>query len=70
MTTKIKKEQEDKIKKIMKYAGKGKIDEKYNNLSLSEIKEKKEKEKKEKEKNDKKFYDCGLEIRNLKEFLE
>ena len=65
MTTKIKKEQEDKIKKIMKYAGKGKIDEKYNNLTLSEIKEKKEKEK-----NDKKFYDWGLEIRNLKEFLE
>ena len=65
MTTKIEKEQEDKIKKIMKYAGKGKIDEKYNNLSLSEIKEKKEKEK-----NDKKFYDWGLEIRNLKEFLE
>ena len=49
----------------MKYAGKGKIDEKYNNLSLSEIKEKKEKEK-----NDKKFYNCGLGIRNLKEFLE
>ena len=29
----------------MKYAGKGKIDEKYNNLLSSEIKEKKEKEK-------------------------
>ena len=60
MTTKIKKEQEDKIKKIMKYAGKGKIDEKYNNLSSSEIKEK----------NDKKFYDYGLEIKSLNEFLE
>ncbi len=46
--------------KIMKYAVKGKIDEKYNNLSSSEIKEK----------NDKKFYDYGLEIKSLNEFLE
>ena len=42
---KIEKEYQDKIQKIMKYAGKGKIDEKYNNLLSSEIKEKKEKEK-------------------------
>ncbi len=44
---KIQKEHQEKLDKIMKYAGKGKIDESYNNLSANEIKEKKEKEKHE-----------------------
>ena len=39
---------DNKNRKIMKYAGNGKIDEKY----------------------DKKFYDYGLEIKSLNEFLE
>ncbi len=37
---KISKAKQEKIDRIMKYAGKGKIDEKFNGLASSQIKEK------------------------------
>lgn len=45
LENKLKLEQEEKLNRIMKYAGKGKIDKNFENLTSSEIKAKKDNEK-------------------------